>query len=409
MLKTIRRVAVESKMPVYLVGGFVRDLILGARNLDLDVAVEGSGILFAERLAARFKARLIRHKRFGTATVALRHGIKIDIASARKESYPQAAELPVVSQGILKEDLFRRDFTINAMAVSIFPGNFGRLLDFFGGEADLRRGRIRVLHDLSFIDDPTRILRAIRFKERYNFHIEPATLKLLKEAIRAKMLERVEPQRLRDELVLLLKEPHPIKNISRIQALAGFNFILQGLRPSKKDYRLMHSIEREIAWFRRSYPQRRPLDTWLLYFAGLTDSLSARETIEVSEKFALRRGETKRLLSFKKLKKGFITRLNQKGLNPAGIFSCLEPLSYEVILLLKAKYRKPCLNRHIEDFFEVYNGMRIYVSGHDLGGMGLRPGPVYKKIFTRLLNAKLNGRVKSREEELALMRKLIKR
>lgn len=409
LIKVIRRVASINKMPVYLVGGFVRDLILGVNNLDLDIVVEGSGIIFAEQLSRTLKARLIRHKRFGTATLTLKPQIKIDIASARKESYPQAAGLPVVAPGVLKEDLLRRDFTINAMAVSIFPGNFGSLVDLFGGERDLRQGKVRVLHDLSFIDDPTRILRAIRFKERYNFSIEPATLKLLKEAVALRMLERVEPQRIRDDLVLALKEEHPLKNIRRIQALAGFDFIRRGLRPPKKDYCLMRSIERAIAWFRRTYSRRRALDTWLMYFMGLIDSLDVKKAAEACKKFAFRRGETKRILDFKKIKKGFPAQLNKKRLNPSRVFSLLEPLSYEAILLLKAKYANPNLQRHIEDFFEIYNGMRIYVSGHDLGGMGLSPGPGYKKIFTTVLNAKLNGRVKTKEQELSLIRKLIKR
>ena len=409
LIKIIRRVASMNKMPAYLVGGFVRDLILGVKNLDLDIVVEGSGIIFSEHLSRALKARLIRHKRFGTATVTVKPHIKIDIATARKESYPQAAALPVVTAGVLKEDLLRRDFTINAMAVSIFPGNFGSLVDLFGGEGDLRRRRVRVLHDLSFIDDPTRILRAIRFEQRYNFSIEPATLKLLKEAVRVKMLERVEPQRIRDDLVLALKEQRSLKNIRRIQALAGFDFIRRGLRPSKKDYSFMRSIEREITWFRRAYSRRRALDGWLMYFMGLIDSLGFKEAGGACKKFAFRRGETKRILSFKKIKKNFVAQLNKKRLSPSRIFSLLEPLSYEAILLLKAKYATPNLQRHIEDFFEIYNGMRIYVSGHDLGGMGLSPGPGYKKIFTRVLNAKLNGQVKTKEQELNLIGKLIKR
>ncbi|MDI6606061.1 MAG: hypothetical protein QME65_02835 [Candidatus Omnitrophota bacterium] len=408
LIKIARKVAAIKKMPAYLVGGFVRDLILGVTNLDLDIVVEGNGIIFAEGLASRLKARLIRHKRFATATVTLKPQIKIDIATARKESYPQAAELPLVAAGTLKEDLLRRDFTINAMAINIFPGNFGSLVDLFGGERDLRRRRLRVLHDLSFIDDPTRILRAIRFKERYNFNIEPATLKLLKEALRAKMLERVEPQRVRDDLILSLKERHPLKNIRRIQALAGFDFIFPGLRPSRGEYRFIRSIESQITWFRKVYSRRRALDTWLMYFMGLIDPLRVKDTEEVCKKFAFRRGETKRILSFKNIKRKFVLQLSKSRINPSRIFSLLEPLSYEAILLVKAKYKKPNLKKHIEDFFEIYNGIRIYVSGKDLGGMGVAPGPVYKKIFTRVLNAKLNGQVKTKEQELDLIRKLIK-
>ncbi|MCX5710840.1 MAG: tRNA nucleotidyltransferase, partial [Candidatus Omnitrophica bacterium] len=169
-------------MPAYLVGGFVRDLILGVRNFDLDIVVVGDGIKFAEYFSRALKAKLIRHKRFGTATVVLKPGLKIDIATARSEFYPHPAHLPVVKPGSLKDDLFRRDFTINAMAISLVEKDFGRLIDCYGGKNDLKARSIRVLHALSFIDDPTRIIRAIRFEQRFDFKIDPDTLKLLKEA-----------------------------------------------------------------------------------------------------------------------------------------------------------------------------------------------------------------------------------
>jgi tRNA nucleotidyltransferase (CCA-adding enzyme) len=217
-------IATENNMPVYLVGGFVRDLLLEVKNLDLDFVIEGDGIKFAEDLATILKARLIRHRRFGTATIVLNpvrvitsfsrlpivsRGVKIDIATARRETYPRPASLPLVTRGTLEDDLARRDFSVNAMAISITKKDFGKLVDFFCGKDDLQHKKVRILHSLSFIDDPTRMLRAIRFEQRYNFKIEPHTLKLLKVAAAIKMLEKVQPQRLRDELILILKEAHP--------------------------------------------------------------------------------------------------------------------------------------------------------------------------------------------------------
>jgi len=178
----------ETNLSAYIVGGLVRDLLLGFKNFDLDIVVERDGIRFAEKFAAILKARLIRHRRFGTATVICRCGLKVDIATARREYYPQAGGLPVVSPGTLEDDLLRRDFTINAMAISINRADFGRIIDLFDGRSDLRDKKIRILHDLSFIDDPTRILRAIRFEKRYSFSIEANTLRLLKEASRKNML-----------------------------------------------------------------------------------------------------------------------------------------------------------------------------------------------------------------------------
>ena len=191
-------IASQNNMYAYLVGGFVRDLILGAKNLDLDIVVEGEGIKFAEALAQRLQAKLIRHRRFGTATVILKKRLKVDIATARSEVYPKPAYLPIVRPGRLQDDLFRRDFGINCLAMSINQADFGRIIDLYGAKEDLRRRRIRILHGLSFIDDPTRILRGVRFAARYNFRLEAGTRQLLEEALKSKMLDKVQPQRTRD-------------------------------------------------------------------------------------------------------------------------------------------------------------------------------------------------------------------
>ncbi|MCX5703340.1 MAG: CCA tRNA nucleotidyltransferase [Candidatus Omnitrophica bacterium] len=433
------RIASANNMPVYLVGGFVRDLLLGVKNLDLDIAVEGNGIKFAEDFASSLKAKLIRHKRFGTATIIVKPHLKIDpstssfdklrtspeqsrgtlrvngergrtidIASARKEFYPLPAHLPVVSPGTLKDDLYRRDFTINAMAISISLQDPGRLIDFFGGAADLEDKKIRILHDLSFIDDPTRILRAVRFEKRYNFSIEPITLKKLKEAVKLKMLNRLEPQRMRDDLILMLKEDRPSRGIKRLGELAGFGFLSPHLVASQKTYLFLRSIEKQINWFKKIYPGRRHLDAWLIYFMGLIESLDINDLRRICRRFALRRGEEKRILSYKINKRKIIQGLNKKKLKPSKIFALFEPLSYETLLLLKAKYKTKRIQRHIEDFFKYYNGTRIFISGGDLGKLGLAPGPGYQKIFKKVLTAKLDGLVKTKEAELALVKTLIK-
>lgn len=407
LLILIGDIAPANKVRAYLVGGCVRDLLLDEKNLDLDIVVEGNGIKFAEELAGAFNTKLIRHKRFGTATLTLlNHRLKIDIATARREFYPQPAHLPVVEAGMLKDDLYRRDFTINAMALDINKDGRGGLIDLFGGKEDLKDKKIRVLHDLSFIDDPTRILRGIRFKQRLNFRFETNTLKLLKKAVKLGMLEKVEPQRIRDEIILILKEKAPLKEIKRLKTLGGFIFIHRKLSVSHKTLLLIKSAEEQINWFKKSYPKRRPLDGWVVYFMALTDSLNVFALGEVSKKFVFRRGEDKRILSYKKIGRKFISDLKKAKNKPSEIFSLLEPLSYEVILLIKAKYKDPVIQRIIRDFLEIYNGMKIYSGGKDLRTLGLAPGPHYQKIFTMVLNAKLNGEVKTKEEELELIKKL---
>ena len=201
-----RDVSESTGLDAYLVGGFVRDLILRRKNYDLDITVEGPGIDFAQAFARKAGGRLVSHRRFGTATVFLPARHKIDFATTRKERYPQPAALPEVSAGTLDDDLFRRDFAINTLAIGLSAPRFGRLIDRFHGCDDIRDGLVRVLHDLSFIDDPTRILRCVRFEQRFGFSIEHHTLDLLKEASRSGSLSRVNPHRLRDELILILKE-----------------------------------------------------------------------------------------------------------------------------------------------------------------------------------------------------------
>lgn len=401
-------VANRDNMRAYLVGGCVRDLLLGVKNLDLDIVVEGNGIKFAEEMAGALNTKLIRHKRFGTATlILLRYRLKIDIATARKEFYPQAGHLPVVESGTLRDDLFRRDFTINCLAMDINKDSFGSLIDLYGGKEDLKSKKIRVLHDLSFIDDPTRILRAVRFEQRYNFKIEPQTLKLLKDAAGKRMLEKVEPQRIRNEFILILKEKAPLKEIKRLKELVGFNFITSRTFFSLKNYKFIKSVEKQISWFNKTYPHRRLLDAWLIYFMAFINSLSITVTRQVCQRFVFRKGEDKRIICYKKLSTKFISDLKKAKNKPSRIFAMLEPLSYEVILLIKAKYKDHSIQRIVKDFFEIYSGMKIYSSGHDLHSLGLEPGPYYQKIFTKVLNAKLNGQVTTKEEELELIKKLI--
>ena len=398
--------AARKNMRVYLVGGFVRDLLLGVPNLDLDIVVEGDGISFAEDVAAELGSKLIRHHAFGTATILSGHHLKIDVATARKESYARPAQLPAVRPGSLKDDLFRRDFTINAMAVGINPGDFGRIFDFFGGIRDLKHKKVRVLHALSFIDDPTRILRAVRFEQRYGFHIEPGTLKYLLGAAKRGMLEVVGPQRMRDELILMLKEKEPIRALERLHTLGGLAFIKKGLRFSKKTRALFGAVSKEILWFGKNFPHRRRLDAWLIYFMALIDALSLKDTENICARFAFCKGEAKRMVCFKRLKPAFIRTLSTAGLKPSKIFSLLEPLPYEVILLAKAKFKFPALQLHISEFFRIYNGTRIQVAGGDLQKMGCSPGPRYQEIFKKILRAKLDGRAVTRQEELFLARKI---
>ncbi len=405
LINKVRDLAVRENSKAYLVGGFVRDLILGVKNLDLDIVIEDNGIKFAESFAHSLGAKITVHKQFGTATVFVSHLLKIDFSSARCEFYPKPAHLPVVTPGCLRDDLFRRDFTINAMAIGL---NDDKLIDYFGGQADLKNKVIRILHPLSFVDDPTRILRAIRFEQRYNFKMERKTLSLLKEAGRMNLLERVHPHRLRDDLILILKEENPIKELKRLEKLMRFEFILPKMSVSKKTYLLLKALEKEVKWFNKKDSQRRRLDIWLIYLIGLFDSLDVKTVKKICRKFGLRKGEEKRVLTYKQFKLKGIKDLSKTKIRPSRVYALLEPLSYESIIALRAKHNNSIFRRNIADFLEIYNGMRILVCGDDLRCLGLLPGPRYQKIFSLVLNAKLNGEVKTKDEELSLIKGLLK-
>lgn len=408
LIRLAGEVSSELGQNAYLIGGFVRDLILGVKNLDLDIAAEGDGIKFAEILASRLQAKLVTHKRFGTATIILKHHQKVDISTTRKEFYPKPASLPVVSPGSLEDDLKRRDFTINALAISITKNDFGKLIDVFKGKKDITGKKIRILHGLSFIDDPTRILRAIRFEKRYNFRIEPAALLKLKEAVKLEMLEKVEPQRLRDELVLILKEKCPLKQVKRMQQLTGFAFINSKLHINKNTGILFESINKQLEWFLKEHHHRRHLDVWLIYLIALLDHQDISVVRAICKRFVFRKGEEKRILGFFKLNKIFITKLKKKNLNPSELFWMFEPLSYEVLIYLKAKFNNQSVEKRLQWFFDIHDAARISVSGRDLKDMGLTPGPRYQQIFRCILNAKLDGLLKTKNDELEFAKKLAK-
>jgi tRNA nucleotidyltransferase (CCA-adding enzyme) len=223
ILKAAGSVGDNYKYRVFAVGGFVRDLFLGVNNFDIDISVEGDGLQFAKKLADKLNGSLIMHEQFGTATIEADY--KIDIATARSEIYKFPAVYPGVKFGTIEEDLKRRDFTINAIAISLNSTGFAEIVDFFNGRKDLKNGIIRVLHNSSFIDDPTRIFRAVRFEQRYNFKICEHAQALIINAIKAGMLDRLKKQRIEKEINIILKEQRAPFMLKRLKALTGIEYV----------------------------------------------------------------------------------------------------------------------------------------------------------------------------------------
>jgi tRNA nucleotidyltransferase (CCA-adding enzyme) len=310
----------------------------------------------------------------------------------------------------------RRDFTINAMAVSINAKSFGQLIDFFGGVHDLRRGRIKVLHDGSFIDDPTRIFRAVRFESRLGFAMDSRTEDLIKNAIDKSMFDRVEPQRIRDELALILQEQDPLGALRRMAELEELRFVHPELRLDSDLIRLYGAIDEAAAWYGRHCRRKRALEKWLIYLMALFDDLSYNTVSSICGRFVFRGSDAIRILSYKSCSRRILKALSAKSeKTPSAIYRLLEPLSFEVILLLMAKAsllsgkRAGPARSRIEDFLQKYNGTRISVKGDDIKALGLSPSPRFKVILDEILYGKLDGKISTRGEELDYVRKLLKR
>ena len=398
VLRTAGEVAEGMGSSTYLVGGLVRDLLLGVENLDVDITVEGDGIAFAKKLAQRLSGRVKGQTRFGTAIVTFRGGFKIDVATARQEYYERPAALPTVQKSSLRDDQFRRDFTINAMAIKLNPGEFGKLIDFFGGERDLKRGVVRTLHHGSFLDDPTRIFRAVRFSERYQFEIDEGTKDLIKQATNLAMFDALTIERVRDELVLILSEKKPVRAIRRMAELHELKFIHPGIKLNKQLRNLLGNLEELLNWFRSSFPKEK-CEQWLIYFSALLQGLTVKEARAACQRFHLSRKDEEKVIKGKEGASRKLRELGRVRLRPSQIYGQLEKLPLESLLVVMAGAGKIARGR-IALYLRELRSIRLKVTGDDLKELGLKPGPVFTKLLEKTLIAKLDGSLKTKRDEL---------
>jgi len=403
LLVTAGETAEEKGVMVYVVGGFVRDLLLRVPNMDLDLVVEGDGIDFARSYAKRLGGRIRAHKTFGTAVVILPDGFKIDVATARWEYYEYPAAMPTVALSSIKLDLYRRDFTINTLAIKLNPPEFGRLIDFFGGQRDLKDKVIRVLHSLSFVEDPTRVFRAIRFEQRYGFTIGKHTLRLIKNALALDIFARLSGRRLFTELKLILDEPDPRPAIIRCAELDLLPIIHPNLSLTPTVSHILSRTYDVLAWHDLLFTKSRPR-RWLIYLLAILSSLRHEDLAATVERLDLE-GETKRLLTHGLFLAGKAEEYLSERENPQAseIHKVLSPLKIELILHLLARTRHEEVRRSLSRFVTELAETRPVLTGDDLREMGFRPGPLYRKILDRLLCARLDGEVDSREGEIALV------
>ena len=402
LLRFSGRLAVEMGYTAFAVGGFIRDLLLGVQNLDVDMVIEGNAIEYAKRLSKELCGVYVYHKRFGTATVFIPSLGRIDIAMTRTEIYERPAALPTVRLGPIENDLYRRDFTINAMAFSLDRRHFGELLDPFNGRNDLKEGIIRALHDLSFVDDPTRIFRAVRFEQRFDFRIEPHTENLIKKAVGLKMVDRTQKQRIREELISILSEDKPLKAVRRLSELNELRFIDPDLKLKNSTVSLFNSADEALAWYDNTHISRRhALECWLIYLAVLIDDLSPAKIKKICGDFVFKKADAAKLVSYKKNEKRISAVLSKKGkLKPSQVYEHLEGFPYEVMIMFMAKTRSQTARRRIMSYITKYAHVKLDLRGDDLKKAGMEPGPHFKEIIRRTLHAKLDGRVKTKNEEL---------
>ncbi len=403
-LHVIGEVADESGFPVYLVGGIVRDLFLRVMNLDVDIVVEGDGITFAGMLVRRMGGRMKTHQKFGTAVVVLPSGLKIDIATARLEYYESPAALPTVELSSIKKDLYRRDFTINTLAVRLNRKRFGELIDFFGGLRDIKDKAIRVLHSLSFVEDPTRVLRALRFEQRFDFHLSKHTQNLIKTSVDMKLFNRLTGERIYTELVLMFSEAEPLKVLRRMKEFDLLKFIHPNLKGSAELERLFAGISETITWFRLLYLDLKA-EKWFVYFLGLFDRMRDASAAEALERLAVPARIKVRVHQARTLSRDVLYLFYKEMLlSPSRIYEMLAPLDIEAVLLMMAKAKQERAKKYISLYITHLRNVKVILTGDDLKQLGIPPGPLYRKILAEILKAKLDGLIRTRDDEIEYVR-----
>jgi tRNA nucleotidyltransferase (CCA-adding enzyme) len=384
---------------VYLVGGAVRDVLMGEPNFDVDIAVEGDGISFGRALAQALGGRVVPHEKFGTAIVLHGDGGRVDVATARTEFYDYPGALPAVEQASIRQDLYRRDFTINAMAVSLKGADFGRLVDYFGGLRDLSQGVVRVLHNLSFIDDPTRIFRAIRYETRYGFRMDAHTLGLARACVEMDLVGELSSSRVRDELQALLSEERVGDSVRRLAELGIDRAIHPHLAADEEAVRVIEEVDR----VREVHAPEAP--AWRLRLAVLARRLSSTEVLDWAEGLKLRRRDAERIADAVTVAPR-LRELAATTRQPADLWAKVAPHDPDGALLALAG-SKGRARKRLERYFEELRDVRLEISGGDLADLGLGESPQVGAVLQELRRRKLNGELDGRAAELEAAKELL--
>ena len=406
-------------LPVYVVGGFVRDLLLDRDNEDIDLVVEGNGISLAKALAEALDGRVREHQKFMTSVVIYTgpegEELRIDVATARLEYYEYPAALPTVELSSIKMDLFRRDFTINALAIRLDSTAYGQLVDFFGGQRDIKNGVIRVLHTLSFVEDPTRCLRAVRFEQRYGFHLDPAAERLIKNVLSLNLLDKLSSARIFHEYSHICTEPNPPACFERLEELGLLRAIMPPLTliPTRRD--VLTGMREKISWYHLLYLEE-PVQHWLAYFLALCHNMSYEEASDIYARLGLPATRRSGIFHLREKARYLCNRLEgwqrkqtNKQTDVFGLWKMLEGLGLEFLLYLMAATSDEKLQKNLSRYITQWRREKADISGAELIALGLRPGPLFTDILRQLLAAKLNGTAPTPEAQRTLARTLVEK
>ncbi len=398
------KVAEALGLGAYGVGGFVRDVLIGRKNLDLDIAVEGDCYPVVDGLRKLYSfSKVVLHRRFLTAELYI-DGYRIDIATTRKEEYPRAS-LPVVEPATLKEDLLRRDFTINTLALCLNPERFGKVVDHCGGLEDLEKGIIRVLHTDSFREDPVRILRAVRFSERFGFRIDKTTEKLMLKAIEGGAPRKASGRRTLDELINIFKEDRRWQIVGRLFDVDFFDALDEGFKEAKeKTLAILKRGEAILGWYQGVGGEE--VEEWFVYLLCLTDSLTREALKRLSRWLSL--GGKKRLLAIEKRDEliGLGKTPEKWTQDRVKIYEVLSAYPVELLLYFAVKVGGT-VEQAVKLYIEELRDIKPLISGTELKALGVKEGPAVGRILDTILKEKLKGRLKSPEEELEFAKRLI--
>ena len=404
ILETIGEKAEEIGYSAYVVGGFVRDLFLYRNNEDIDIVIEGDGIQFAKKYAKIVGARIHSYAKFGTAVIIFPDGFKIDVASARMEYYKFPAALPTVEMSSIKLDLYRRDFTINTLVIQLNPDRFGLLIDFFSARKDLKEKIIRVLHNLSFVEDPTRVFRAIRFEQRFGFSIGKLTSGLIENAVKMDFFKRLSGRRVFAELRLILEEENPLSAISRMNEYHLLHVIHPSIILNNDLISLFNSVKKVLSWHDLLFLEE-PYMKWAVYFLALLRSCDKETVSEICKRFEIA-PRHRSIFSNDRFDADRFISLMERNLpvNNSTTYRGICVFKIELILYMMAATKNEALKRSISNYFTQLRHVETSINGKDLKKIGIEPGPIYREVLEAVLDGKLNGRIKTRNDELAFVK-----